>query len=64
MAYLVQLSLPKCQECKREATCELRGLANQPIGPYCSKHGQRALKERDKLEQTWCKEGLGDLARK
>lgn len=52
MAYLKPLNV-KCCECTSRATQALYSWQNEPLRDYCSKHAVRALKERQRLEESW-----------
>lgn len=44
-AHLKDLPQHKCQSCGKKATKELYNTKNAPLGRYCARCGQRALRE-------------------
>jgi hypothetical protein len=49
-AYLA--SLPACQKCTRPATQRLYNGSNGPVGDYCDRHAEPALREFRQQHET------------
>jgi hypothetical protein len=52
MAYLRELTAPRCQTCSKPARFELVNRVNAPLGKYCKKCAERKLAEQQRSEQV------------
>lgn len=39
------IPLPRCQTCDRPATVMLRNAVDAPLGEFCDRHGEAALRQ-------------------
>lgn len=52
MAYLLDIHRPRCAECTKYATVELRNNVNGTVGLFCATHGRAALRRQQATEEA------------